>query len=83
MSENTPHAIAMRELRGAFEAFIRTGHWGTCVECPVVDGRKLPELCRCRERYDHQLLPLELFAAYEDSVSRSRRHATVAHQSAE
>ena len=55
MNDLQNHQRAIGPLRHHFEAFIRTGHWGTCVDCPVVDGRKIPELCRYSKRFDHQL----------------------------
>lgn len=61
----------MRDLRGAFETFIRTGHWGTCVDCPLLDGRKVPELCANHERYDHMLTPESLFEQYANRVRES------------
>ena len=43
----------LRELQ---EAKQQIGvRWGTCVECPVIDGRKRPGLCVNTDRYDHQL----------------------------
>ena len=33
----------------------RYGRWGTCVDCPRVDGTVHPERCELTDRYDHQL----------------------------
>ena len=65
MTERTQHERAMGPLRAAFEAFIRTGVWGTCVDCPRLDGKKVPELCVHAERCDHRLPARALFERYE------------------
>ena len=36
------------------ETLARTGRWGTCADCPVVDGVVQPEGCEHALRYDHQ-----------------------------
>ena len=64
VTNEVKHQRAMRELRGAFEAFVRTGVWGTCADCPFVDGKKIPELCDNSERYDHLLSSESLFEQY-------------------
>ena len=69
------HRRAIKPIREAFEAFIRTGVWGTCDLCPLLDGKRIPELCVNAKRCDHQL-PLgalvEKYAWRLDSVVESR-----------
>lgn len=59
------HKRTIAPLREEFEAFIRTGVWGTCAECPFLDGKKVPELCVNTKRYDHQFSARALFERYE------------------
>lgn len=65
------HKRAIGPLRAAFEAFIRTGVWGTCVECPYLDGKKVPELCVNAKRFDHQLTAKALFDQYESYLKHA------------
>ena len=45
-------------LRHGHEELVRrNGVWGTCVECPRIDGKVYPEKCRNFNRYDHQIKP--------------------------
>ena len=56
----------LRDDRLAFEMFLRNERWGTCVACPTdADGRKLPELCRYTDRYDHRLTLAQLIKRYD------------------
>lgn len=69
MTDLQNHQRAIRPLRHQFEAWIRTGHWGTCVDCPVLDGRKIPELCRHAQRFDHQLTLDALVGQYRQYLN--------------
>ena len=68
---NDPRAHAVAELRSAFADFSRNGRWGTCGACPLDGyGRKLPELCPCTDRADHQLDIDALAEQFKREVAR-------------
>ena len=53
-----------------FEQFRRNGRWGTCTDCPRIEGRVYPELCVNTKRSDHNLTLEELVEHYRSFVSR-------------
>lgn len=58
------HKDSMKHLRSLFEQFIRNGVCGTCVSCPIVDDKHLPELCVYSDRYDHNISLDEIVSQY-------------------
>lgn len=59
--------FAFIEFGGQFR---RNGRWGTCVDCPKIEGRAYPELCVNTERGDHNLTLEELVEHYRIFVSQ-------------
>ena len=51
-----------------FEQFRRNGRWGTCTDCPNVECKKYPELCKNTKRSDHSLCLEELVEHYRQFV---------------
>jgi len=61
------HRHMTPDERAFWQQFLRSGRWGTCVECPVDSaGNKLPEHCVHTGRGDHRL-------TLESLVERYRR----------
>ena len=52
-----------------FEQFRRNGRWGTCVDCPIIEGKRYPELCVNTTRGDHTLTLEELAEHYRMFVN--------------
>lgn len=45
----------MANIQDAVRQWKRNGRWGTCVDCPRLNGEAFPEQCRYSSRCDHQL----------------------------
>ena len=52
-----------------FEQFRRNGRWGTCVDCPIIEGKSYPELCVNTTRGDHTFTLEELAEHYRKFVN--------------
>lgn len=60
-----------KELSKHFHMFARNSRWGTCSDCPRdSDGMIYPEFCAETNRFDHQLLPEQLFQLWTAQTKR-------------
>jgi hypothetical protein len=73
MAQPKKHNEVNAGIRDGFSQFARTGRWGTCADCPRVEGHAFPEFCQHRTRYDHNLTLKDLATAYRRDIEPDPR----------